>query len=113
MKTKTRPGGELAGQERDDRYAQLVELSPDGILVQAEGRIILANASAVRLAGAPRRASLIGLPIEALLDPPYLKAVEGHLRGQAGSSEVNRPITNPPPNPASPRKSPAGSWPVG
>jgi PAS domain S-box-containing protein len=94
MKTKTRPGGELAAQERDDRYAQLVEFSPDGILVQAEGRIILANASAVRLAGAPRRASLIGLPIEALLDPPYLKAVEGHLRGQAGSPEVNRPITD-------------------
>jgi PAS domain S-box-containing protein len=58
--------------ERDERFQQLVELTPDGILVHDDGRIVLANASALRLAGATGRTQLIGQPIETFLDPPYL-----------------------------------------
>lgn len=74
--------------ERDERYQQLVELAPDGILVHAGGRIVLANASAVRLAGATQRSQLVGLPIDTFLDPPYLKAVEAQLAASDMPAEL-------------------------
>jgi two-component system cell cycle sensor histidine kinase/response regulator CckA len=62
--------------ERDQRYLQLVELAPDTILIHDGERVILANAEAVRLAGAIDRDQLVGQPIDKFLHPPYLKSVE-------------------------------------
>lgn len=70
-----------AEQERDERYRQLVEHAPDGILIHDGERIVLANAAAIRLAGATHRSQLIGQPIDAFLDPPYLKSVQSQLVG--------------------------------
>jgi two-component system cell cycle sensor histidine kinase/response regulator CckA len=67
--------------EREDRYQQLVELAPETILIHDGERIVLANAAAVRLAGATHRDQLVGQPIESFLNPPYLKAVEAQLLG--------------------------------
>ena len=67
--------------EREDRYQQLVELAPETILIHDGERIVLANAAAVRLAGATHRDQLVGQPIDCFLNPPYLKAVEAHLLG--------------------------------
>jgi PAS domain S-box-containing protein len=63
-------GGPRDRWERDERYQQLVELAPDGILVHDGERIVLANAAAVQLAGAASRDELAGLPIDAILHPP-------------------------------------------
>ncbi len=60
---------------RDERYERLVELAPDGILIHDGEQIVVANAAAVRLAGADHRDQLIGRPIDAFLNPPYLRAV--------------------------------------
>jgi PAS domain S-box-containing protein len=65
--------------EREERYLQLVELAPDTILIHDGERIILANAAAVRLAGATHRDQLVGQPINSFLHPPYLKAVEAQI----------------------------------
>ncbi len=65
--------------ERDQRYLQLVELAPDTILIHNGERIILANAEAVRLAGAAHRDQLVGQPIDRFLHPPYLKSVEAQI----------------------------------
>jgi two-component system cell cycle sensor histidine kinase/response regulator CckA len=67
--------------ERDERYQQLVELAPEAILIHDGERVVLANAAAVRLAGATHRDQLVGQPIDSFLHPPYLKAVEAHLLG--------------------------------
>ena len=82
-------GGPPDPWERDERYRQLVELAPDGILVHDGECIVLANAAAVQLAGAASRDELAGLPIDALLHPPYLKSVQLQLRkgtGRAGNA---------------------------
>jgi two-component system, cell cycle sensor histidine kinase and response regulator CckA len=68
-------------REREERYQQLVELAPETILIHNGEVIVLANAAAVRLAGATHRNQLVGQPIDSFLNPPYLKAVEAHLLG--------------------------------
>ncbi|CAN5872700.1 hypothetical protein BH24GEM1_BH24GEM1_15650 [soil metagenome] len=65
--------------DRDERYERLVELAPDGILIHDGEQIVVANAAAVRLAGADHRDQLIGRPIDAFFHPPYLRAVEEQL----------------------------------
>ena len=78
--------------EGDERYQQLVELAPDGILIHDGARIVLANASAARLAGATDQAELVGLPIDTFLDPPYLKAVQTRLTDSVSSLELAPPV---------------------
>jgi PAS domain S-box-containing protein len=73
--------GLLEDREREDRYQQLVELAPETILIHDGERIVLANAAALRLAGATHRDQLVGQPIDSFLHPPYLKAVEAQLLG--------------------------------
>jgi two-component system, cell cycle sensor histidine kinase and response regulator CckA len=76
------PQGEHdARAEREERYERLVELAPDGMLIH-DGQVIVAvNAATMRMAGAISRAQLIGLPIERVLRPPFLRAAEAELTG--------------------------------
>jgi two-component system cell cycle sensor histidine kinase/response regulator CckA len=78
--------------ELDARFQQLVELAPDAILVHDDGRIVLANAAAVRLAGATDRAQLLGLPVDTFLDPPYLKAVQAQLTDLVSPATLAPPV---------------------
>lgn len=80
------------GWAHDERYQQLVELAPDAILVHDDGWIVLANAAAVRLAGATRRAQLIGRAISTFLDPPYLKAVQTRLTDTGDTGPEGAPV---------------------
>jgi two-component system, cell cycle sensor histidine kinase and response regulator CckA len=77
----TRPSGSIpdGGTELRERYHRLVELAPDSILIHDGERITMANAAAVRLAGAAHRDQLLGRPIDTFLNPPHLKALEGRL----------------------------------
>jgi len=84
--------GHREDSERDERYQELVELAPDGILIHDGGRIVFANASAVRLAGATHRAQLVGLPIDTFLDPPYLKAVQTQLTDSVSPAGPAPPV---------------------
>ena len=74
-------------QEGLDRCQRLVELAPDAIVTHDGGQITLANAAAVRLAGATDRNELVGHPIEGFLDPPYLKAAQLQLVDSAVPAE--------------------------
>jgi two-component system, cell cycle sensor histidine kinase and response regulator CckA len=79
-------------QELDQRYQRLVELAPDGIVTHDGRQITLANAAAVRLAGATARSELVGHPIEAFLEPPYLKAAQLQLVDSAVPAEPALPV---------------------
>lgn len=47
----------------EERYRTLVELSPDGIAVHRDGRIVFANHAAAALVGADGASDLVGLPV--------------------------------------------------
>ena len=55
-----RKHAERALRESEERYRQLVELSPDAILVHRERRLVFVNSAAVRLFGAERAEDLLG-----------------------------------------------------
>jgi PAS domain S-box-containing protein len=49
-------------RESEDRYRSVVELSPEAILVNQDGRMAFANSACVRLLGAPSAADILGRP---------------------------------------------------
>lgn len=60
---------EAALRESEERYRQLVDICPDGILIHQEGRVVLANQALLRLFGASRAEEMIGLDIMSLVHP--------------------------------------------
>jgi PAS domain S-box-containing protein len=53
----------------DDLYRQLVELSPDGILISKDARIVFLNPAAARLFGASSAAQVLGVSTYELFHP--------------------------------------------
>jgi PAS domain S-box-containing protein len=66
---------EEALQESEERYRQLVELSPDTIAVHSEGKIVFINTAGARLLGAANPEQLVGKPIMDFLHPDYRDTV--------------------------------------
>jgi PAS domain S-box-containing protein len=64
-----------ARHKTDGPYRNLVDLSPDAILVQAEGRLVFANAAAAGMIGARSPQELIGRDILQLVAPADRKAI--------------------------------------
>lgn len=57
--------------DQAERYMRLLEVAPDAILVNREGRMVLANAAAVRLFGAVSEAELINKTPLQLFHPDF------------------------------------------
>lgn len=66
---------EHALRESEDRYRQLVELCPDGILVHTGGLLLFVNQALVEMLGADSADDLIGTPIMDIVHPGYRAAV--------------------------------------
>jgi PAS domain S-box-containing protein len=71
---------EEALRASEERYRQLVELSPDAILVHSEGRFAFANTAAARLLGADRADDLIGMEITRIVHPDDRQVVLDRVR---------------------------------
>ncbi len=61
-------------RESEERYRTLVELMPEGFLIQCEGRVVFANASARQMFGAGAENDLIGEDSLALVVPEFRAA---------------------------------------
>jgi PAS domain S-box-containing protein len=72
--------------ETNDRYRRLVELSPDGIFISRDGRIVFVNPAAVRLFGATSPEQVLGKSAFDLFPPKnhamIRERVERVLRGE-------------------------------
>ena len=61
-------------EESEERYRLLVDLAPVGIAVLQDGRIVFANAAALRMYGAGADANLVGLPAVDIMHPEWKEA---------------------------------------
>jgi PAS domain S-box-containing protein len=71
-----RKQAEAALRESEERYRQLVEMSPDAILLHQQGSIVYANNAAARILRASQPDLLIGLPIMDLVHADYWAVAE-------------------------------------
>ena len=60
-------------RESEERYRLLIQLSPDAIYIQSDGKIVFVNDAGLALFGASRADQLIGLPVVDLIHPDYRK----------------------------------------
>ena len=67
---------EQAHRESEERYRNLVDVSPDGIVVQTSGRISFANAAMVKILGAETPDSVIGTIIDDYIPPRELALIK-------------------------------------
>jgi len=82
---------EKALRESEERYRQLVELSPDSILVHREGKVAFVNSSAATLFGAERPEALLGKDVMDLVHPEFREIVQQRSRTvQQGGEPVPR-----------------------
>ncbi len=70
-----RKRAEQALKENEERYRLLVEISPDAIFVQSEGRIVFMNSAGAKLFGADSPDQLVGKPLMSLVHPDYHQIV--------------------------------------
>jgi PAS domain S-box-containing protein len=75
--------GEL--KESNERYTKLVENTPNGIVVQGDGKILYSNEEALRILGMENKKDLMGRNLEEFVHPEYKsinsKRKEDILRG--------------------------------
>jgi diguanylate cyclase (GGDEF)-like protein/PAS domain S-box-containing protein len=70
-----RRAAEDALRQSEERYRRLVELSPDGIAVHADGRLIFANSAAARIMGYRSPQEMAGRPVLEAIHPDSLPTV--------------------------------------
>lgn len=64
----------------EERYRRLVDLSPDGILIHVQDRIVFANPAALRFLGAGELEALVGRNLFDLIDPDFHKITKLRLK---------------------------------
>jgi PAS domain S-box-containing protein len=78
-------------RESEERYRQLVELSPDAIAVHSEGKIVYINPAGARLLGAASSEQLIGKPVMDFLHPDYRDMVKERI-GRVSEEREEAPL---------------------
>jgi PAS domain S-box-containing protein/putative nucleotidyltransferase with HDIG domain len=74
-----RKQAEQALQESEERYRQLLEFSPDAIVVHSKGKFVFLNPAAVHIYGAKNAQELLGKPMLARVHPDYRNIVKKRL----------------------------------
>jgi len=77
--------------ESEDRYRQLVELSPDAIFIQTEGKIVFINSLGAKLFGANHPGQLLGRRILDHIHPAYHEIVQQRIH-QAIETKKSAPL---------------------
>jgi diguanylate cyclase (GGDEF)-like protein/PAS domain S-box-containing protein len=71
-------------RESEERYQRLVELSPDAILVHADGEIVFVNGAGVKLLGADTGEQIVGRPIKEFVRHDRQDGVGTRIYGATG-----------------------------
>lgn len=77
--------------QSEERYKQLVELSPDAIMIHQDGKFVFVNRATLELFGAKAPDELIGQPIMERVHPDYRKIVDARVKNIIGN-QPNVPL---------------------
>ncbi len=69
-----------AVRESQERFQLLVELSPDGISLQVDGKFVFVNPAGARLLGAKHPDQIVGMSTLEVVHPDYRKIVKSRLQ---------------------------------
>jgi PAS domain S-box-containing protein len=78
-------------RESEDRYRNLVEISPDAVFLHREGRIIYVNPAAVSLFGAAVPEEIIGKSVFEFIEPDYRGPVIENIKKDL-AGEITPPV---------------------
>lgn len=76
----SRKRAEQALRSSEERFRHLVELSPDGITVHQDGKVVMVNRAGARLMGYDEPEEMIGLSVMELIHPEDRKRVTERIR---------------------------------
>jgi len=82
---------EVSLKESEDRYRQLVDISPDAVIIHREGKIIFMNPAALNLLGASHSDEIIGKNVLDCIHPDFRDAVRKNIEKDLGD-EITPPI---------------------
>ncbi len=68
--------------ESENRYKQLVELSPDAIIVHNKGKIIFANSATLKMFKATKPEDIVGKDVLSFVHPEYISLVKKRIAYQ-------------------------------
>jgi len=84
-----RQRAEIALAQSEERYRQLVELSPDAIGIHCQGKLVFTNLAGVRLLGAEHAKQVIGMSVIDIVHPDYRQLVSSRMQASlAGHQPV-------------------------
>jgi len=86
-----RKKAEDALRESEERYRQLVDISPDAVLIHKEGKIIFINPATLNLLGASHSAEIIGKKVLDFIQPEFRDAVMKNIEKDLGG-EITSPM---------------------
>ena len=87
-----RKRAEQAQREIENRYRELVDNSPDAIVIYKNGKIVFVNNEGVRLIGASTYNELLGLPVVKFVHPDNRRHIYNELRNGFDDGIVIAPI---------------------
>ena len=79
-------------RESEERYRQLVELSPDAVFVNAGGTVVFANRAMARLLGAAEPSEMIGRSVWDLADPQVRAIIEKRIERMLATGQPAPPM---------------------
>jgi len=81
---------EVSLKESEERYRQLVDISPDAVIIHREGKIIFMNPAALNLLGASHSDEIIGKNVLDCIHPDFRDAVRKNIEKDLGD-EITPP----------------------
>jgi PAS domain S-box-containing protein len=83
-----RKRSERALQESEERFRNLVESSPEGIVIHSQGKIMFANQAAARILRVSDPAEVIGKPVLDWVHPDYREVIKERVQKMMASGEA-------------------------